>query len=237
MELSKRISEWISDRVKEAGAKGLVVGISGGVDSAVVASLARRALGENMLGLIMPCGSPPEDVKDAKEVSKGLKIRTEYVNLNPILKRFLEVLPKGERIPIANLKARLRMVTLYYYANQLNYLVAGTGNRSEIDVGYFTKYGDGAADLLPIGGLLKGQVKELAKELAIPEKIINKTPSAGLWEGQTDEGELGISYEELDKALLALQSGGIGEPKTLAQVRKLVSSSEHKRSSVPKFIP
>ncbi|MCK4307002.1 NAD(+) synthase, partial [candidate division WOR-3 bacterium] len=137
----------------------------------------------------------------------------------------------------ANLKPRLRMLILYYFANKLNYLVAGTGNKSELTVGYFTKYGDGGVDILPLGGLLKTQVIELAKELKIPQKIIEKVPSADLWKGQTDEGELGISYAELDKIILAIESGNseTTDPMVLNKLRNLMQVSEHKRLPIPIF--
>jgi NAD+ synthase len=129
------------------------------------------------------------------------------------------------------------MITLYYFANNLNYLVAGTGNKSEALVGYFTKYGDGGVDILPLGGLLKTEVRELARELDIPEKIIDKTPSAGLWQGQTDEAELGITYQDLDKTLQALESGKTSAlpPKLVAKVKNLIAISEHKRRPPPIF--
>lgn len=154
----------------------------------------------------------------------------------------LEVLPLGNKLASANLKPRLRMLTLYYYANNLNYLVAGTGNKSELMVGYFTKYGDGGVDILPIGGLVKAKVRELAGELGIPKEIIDKPPSAGLWDGQTDEEEIGITYEDLDKGILALESGSPGTGMTknqahmvidshiLSKVENLIKVSAHKRT-------
>lgn len=204
MRLADRISKWIKRRVEEAGAKGVVVGLSGGLDSSVVAVLSQRAVGDKVLGIVMPCYSNPADEEDVHLLRVKFGVKIERVVLDPVYDKLLEILPSGNRIAQANLKSRLRMLTLYYFANKLNYLVAGTGNKSEIMVGYFTKYGDGSADFLPLGGLLKTQVIELAKELGIPSKIIEKIPTAGLWEGQTDEGELGISYAELDNALLSI---------------------------------
>jgi len=124
---------------------------------------------------------------------------------------------------------------LYYFANSRNYLVAGTGNKSELAIGYFTKYGDGGADILPLGELLKTQVRELARELGIPEEIIVKPPSAGLWEGQTDEGEMGIGYDELGSILVAIESGDTGEcdQEALARVRAMMAASQHKRNPIP----
>jgi NAD+ synthase len=137
-------------------------------------------------------------------------------------------------LAIANLKPRLRMLTLYYFANKLNYLVVGTGNKSELTMGYFTKYGDGGVDILPLGDLLKSEVKQLAVELNVPHEIINKAPSAGLWAGQTDEGEMGITYAELDK-ILSGDLAGIGKNK-IELVNKRKTQSHHKRN-LPEIFP
>ncbi|MHC1587128.1 MAG: NAD(+) synthase, partial [Candidatus Syntropharchaeia archaeon] len=142
----------------------------------------------------------------------------------------------GERdLASANVKPRLRMTTLYYFANKMNYLVAGTGNKSELSIGYFTKYGDGGVDILPIGHLLKTEVRELAKKLGIPEKIIKKIPSAGLWEGQTDEGEIGMSYESLDRILSSINS--IKEGKEVERVKEMIKKAKHKRKPPEIFEP
>jgi len=239
MKLSEEIPKWIKNKVEKAGAEGVVVGLSGGVDSSVVACLASKALRDKVLGLIMPCHNDPVDEKNAYLIASKLKIKTERVNLEHAYDEFLRILPPGNRISQANLKPRLRMITLYYFANNLNYLVAGTGNKSEIMVGYFTKYGDGGADILPLGDLLKTQVRELAREMKIPEEIIKRTPSAGLWEGQTDEGELGLNYENLDRAILAIESGKKGNlsVRIMERVKKLMEKSAHKRSPIPIFEP
>ncbi|MCM8796180.1 MAG: NAD+ synthase, partial [Candidatus Omnitrophica bacterium] len=192
--------------VKRAKAKGVVIGLSGGIDSSVTAILAKEALGENLIALILPCKSSKEDLEDAKLIAKKFKLKTKIVDLSKIYDILVnQILPKGNRISYANLKARLRMLVLYYFANKLNYLVCGTGNKSEINVGYFTKYGDGATDILPLGDLLKFEVRILAKDLGIPKKVVNKKPSAGLWPGQTDEGEMGITYKDLDDILLRME--------------------------------
>lgn len=237
MQLAGRISEWIRQKVKEAGAEGVVVGISGGVDSSVVASLAKKAVGEKVLGIIMPCHSEPLDEKYAWLVAKKLKIKAERVVLDSLYHRFSELLPSGKRLALANLKARLRMTTLYYFANNLNYLVVGTGNKSEISVGYFTKYGDGGCDILPLGDLLKTEVRKLARVLELPEEIINRVPSAGLWGGQTDEEEMGLRYEDLDEIISAMEAGkGSLTPKeVVARVKRLIEASQHKRSPVAVF--
>ena len=233
--VSKTISDWICERARESGAKGVVVGLSGGVDSAVVLALSRRALGQAVLGLIMPCGSGAQDEQDALELGRALDVKTATVPLDEPYRKLLAILPSGSEMAKANLKARLRMLTIYFYANSLNYLVAGTGNRSELAVGYFTKYGDGAVDILPIGALLKRQVWELARGLGIPERIVQKAPSAGLWPGQTDEDELGLSYEVLDSTIESLE--GHGQPEApaevVARVQKIMATSDHKRRPPP----
>lgn len=235
MTLGNAISNWIAEQVQKAGAEGAVVGLSGGVDSSLAAVLTKRALGDRVLGLLMPCHSHPTDVADARLVAEALRIRTELVDLTPIFDLFLTVLPDGHRVAQANLKARLRMATLYYHANLHDYLVIGTSNRSELAVGYFTKFGDGGADILPLGGLLKGQVRELACELGVPQVIIEKAPSGGLWPGQTDEGEMGIAYWEIDEVLRALDSGDAHRPplETVAKVQRMIDRSAHKRMGPP----
>jgi NAD+ synthase len=238
-DLADKIAEWVAGRAREAGREGAVLGLSGGLDSGVAAALCKRALGERALGVVMPCESDPRDASDAESVAKALGLRTVTVDLDAASGALLSALPEGPTLATANLKPRLRMVALYYLANKWSYLVCGSGNRSEIMTGYFTKHGDGAADILPLGGLYKTQVRELARELGVPEELIAKAPSAGLWEGQTDERELGMSYEELDRALRAIEAGkteGI-PPETLARVRKMVERSAHKRVPAPVFEP
>jgi NAD+ synthase len=143
---------------------------------------------------------------------------------------------KGD-IAVANLKPRLRMICLYYFANKRNYLVVGTGNKSELSIGYFTKYGDGAADILPLGDVLKTEERELAEELKVPAKIIERAPSAGLWEGQTDEAEIGMGYDVLDKIILALESGDLSgcDTELVERVKRMMEVSQHKRETIPVF--
>jgi len=240
MKLGEKISRWIKERIVEAKAKGAVLGLSGGLDSAVVAALLKKALEADVLGLIMRCHSNKADEYYADLVAKQLNIKTEKIVLDPIYDKLREILPAGNKIALANIKARLRMLTLYYFANNLNYLVVGTGNKSEIKVGYFTKYGDGGVDILPIGGLLKAEVKKLAKELNIPQEIIDRVPTAGLWTAQTEEGELGITYDDLDRILKAKEEGNLAnldlDNKLLSVVEDLINASEHKRKPISVFI-
>ncbi|NPV79131.1 MAG: NAD(+) synthase [Firmicutes bacterium] len=241
-QVTAKLVEWIQDQVHAAGAKGIVVGLSGGVDSAVVGALAKRAFPDNVLGLILPAHSHPDDIHDAMAVAEAFDIPVRTIDLGPLYDLALAVFnPDGEnekrksgssqRIPLAeaNLKPRLRMMAWYYFANRLDYLVAGTGNRSEREIGYFTKYGDGGVDILPIGGLVKTQVWELASFLGVPEQIITKAPSAGLWAGQTDEGEMGITYEALDRYLLT----GVASEDVREKVLTMHRRSEHKRKPAP----
>ncbi|PMP94177.1 MAG: NAD(+) synthetase, partial [Thermodesulfobacterium geofontis] len=201
----KKIVEFIKRKIKESGAKGVVLGISGGIDSATTAYLAVKALGKDkVLGIVMPYYKNQE-TEDAIYVCKTLGINYRIINIENIVDEFEKTLNlKIEKITKGNLMVRSRMVILYGFANALNYLVLGTSNKSEYLVGYFTKWGDGASDIAPLLGLYKTEVRELAKKLGVPEKIIFKTPTAGLWEGQTDEDELGITYDLLDRILYKL---------------------------------
>ena len=230
--MRKKIVNWIRVQVKQAKAGGIVLGISGGLDSSVVLSLAKEAVGKNrVLALILPCVSQRQDLKDAQLVAKKLGITTKTIDLSKICRDLLQVLPKANQLAAANLKPRLRMLVLYYFANKLNHLVCGTGNKSEIMTGYFTKHGDGATDILPIGDLTKTEVRILARELGIPNQVITKPPTAGLWAGQTDEGEMGITYPELDDILgrLEKKKKHILSSEKVNKVKAMIERSEHKR--------
>ncbi len=229
--LVDRIADWIVAKAQEANVRGAVVGLSGGIDSAVTAALCKRALGENVLGVIMPCESDRRDEEDAMLVAIKLDIPTVTVRLDKPFRTLAEELSVAPGLARANLKPRLRMAALYHYANSMSYMVVGTGNKTELMVGYFTKYGDGGADILPLGRLYKAQVRALARELGLPKRIIEKPPSAGLWEGQTDEGELGITYPELDRALEAIETGRTEsvDYRDLTRVSRMVAGSDHKR--------
>ena len=230
-QLVDQITDWIVAKAQDANVRGAVVGLSGGIDSAVTAALCKRALGENVLGVVMPCESARRDEEDAMHVAIKLGVPTVTVSLDKTFNALAEALSAAPGLARANLKPRLRMAALYHYANTMSYMVVGTGNRTELMVGYFTKYGDGGVDILPLGGLYKTQVRALARELGMPRRIIEKPPSAGLWEGQTDEGELGITYVDLDRALEAIRTGRTEsvEYRDLTRVNRMVAGSDHKR--------
>ncbi len=247
MSRAESIAGWLRAQVQAANAQGLVFGLSGGIDSAVVARLCQMAMPDTCLGVIMPCHSNPEDEADARLVADQLRIPTMGVPLEapfdaltrlvdgafttvPGLRPHATDDPKA-RVPQANVKPRLRMTTLYFVANRLNYLVAGTGNRSEITIGYYTKYGDGGVDLLPIGRLVKREVRDLARELGLPEKVIDKAPTAGLWLGQTDEAEMGFTYAELED-FIGKGPSAVSK-KTADRIQHLIAVSEHKRAMPP----
>ena len=232
---ARRISQWMKNQVEAAGAQGIVLGLSGGVDSAVVAYLGKMAFGDGVLGVIMPCHSMNQDEEDARLVATAGKIATVRVELDAIYEQFclaLGVSPASSAensMALANLKPRLRMTTLYYHAQARNYLVAGTGNLSEKTMGYFTKHGDSGVDIFPIGDLVKSEVRQLAAVLGVPPAVIDKAPSAGLWEGQTDEGEMGITYQALDRYIRT----GEGDAAVVAQVERAKGISAHKLNFPP----
>jgi len=231
--VESNIVKWLQKKVKNAGAKGAVVGLSGGIDSAVTVRLAQKAFADDLLGVIMPCHSNTQDEEDAQILAEKFSIKYIKYDLSEVLDHFLDGLKRtgieGDRLAAANIKPRLRMTALYYYAAALNHLVVGTDNRSELKIGYFTKYGDGGIDLAPLGSLVKHEVKGLAHQLDIPDKIINKKPSAGLWSGQTDEAEMGFSYQELDHYILT----GEADEEIKQKIEKLAAKNRHKLEPVP----
>ena len=250
--LEEKLVSWIKEKVKNAGAKGAVIGLSGGIDSSVTSLLCKKAFPENTLGLIMPCESNPQDRVDAMSHAEKFDIDYKEVDLVDIYQEFINTIDKVEnkinlnkkiessneldnalKMALANVKPRLRMTTLYYYATLNNYLVIGTDNRSELKLGYFTKFGDGGIDLAPIGNLVKMEVRELAHEMGIPERIIRKAPSAGLWKDQSDEDELGISYEEIDYYIIT----GKATEEVKETVETLSENNSHKLElpSIPNF--
>ena len=246
MKRAADIADWIHRQVAQASAQGLVVGLSGGVDSAVVARLCQMARPAQTVVAILPCHSDPRDEQDANLLVSHFAVPAVRFDLAPSydlltsqLKTLTAQLPREQvaaagcaedvnaRLPLANLKPRLRMSALYFIANSMNYLVAGTGNRSELTIGYFTKYGDGGADLLPIGRLVKSEVRELAVDLGIPHSIIDKPPSAGLWAGQTDEDEIGFRYGDLERYLV--DGPDAVAPALAMRIERLIRATEHKR--------
>lgn len=234
-ELADKLSQWIKMQAEGAKCRGAVFGMSGGIDSAVIAVLAQHALGKNLLGVIMPCFSIPQDEEHALDVAGKFGIETKKVVLDSTFDTLfggipnVSVNPAARRLASANLKARLRMSTLYCFANQLGYMVVGSGNRSELAVGYFTKHGDSGVDILPIGNLVKAQVRELAGYLGIPRIIIDKAPSAGLWEGQTDEAEMGFTYDQLDSFILT----GKTEDSARKKIERMMAGCGHKKQTPP----
>lgn len=208
---SKEIYAFIRKVVDEAHANGVVVGLSGGVDSSLAVTLCVNALGrEKVLGVLMPTDfTPKQDVDDARELSMQLGIRTELINIGEVCGRLFEDLgidrgDPGQRMPMANIYARMRMITLYYYANLNNYLVVGPGDRSEALIGFFTKYGDGGADLFPIMHLYKTQVRELAEHLGVPGRVAYKPSSPQLYPGHKATDEIPLDYDRLDPVLVGL---------------------------------
>ncbi len=240
--IAGKIVKWLKQQVREANAEGVVFGMSGGIDSSVVAILCKKAFPKNCLALMLPCNSNKKDLVHAKLVAKKFGIPFKVVDLGKEFESLSSALgkagnsSKNDKNAIANIKPRLRMIALYHFANKLGFLVVGTGNKTELAIGYFTKFGDGAADLLPLAGLLKTDVKRLATYLKVPKEIIGKEPSAGLWEKQADETEIGMQYAELDAVLRCLELGkGIKQcGKKAALVKKMVEGSRHKRA-MPKI--
>ncbi|TLZ67385.1 MAG: NAD+ synthase [Methanobacteriota archaeon] len=242
------VTSFIRHHLAESGARGIVLGMSGGVDSSLVAALCVRAVGSEKVVGIWGGEGPAKgaDFRDASEWAKALAIDLERHDIAPLVRAFERSLTtrRGDRNARGNVKARIRMIILYYIANTQGRIVMGTGNKSEIAVGYFTKFGDGGVDFLPIGDLYKTQVREMASFLGVPKRIVEKVPTAGLWKGQTDEGELGIAYADLDRVLLGIEihlsaeeiAGQTGIAlKKVRRVEDLVSRSAHKRK--PPLIP
>jgi NAD+ synthase len=224
------LQNWIREQFSRTKAAGAVLGISGGIDSAVLAGLLARTLGpDKVLGVIMPCRSQQMDEDYARLLAAYLGIKTYKVDLSDVFDSVSAAISaeglKLDALPSANIKPRLRMVTLYAIAQQNGCLVCGGGNKDEIMYGYFTKHGDSGVDLLPLADLLKGEVRALAVYLGIPKEIIDRPPTAGLWAGQTDESEMGLTYEELDSYLAA----GIASEKVKSKIDDAIARSEHKR--------
>ncbi len=255
--LGDEISAWLRERLEEARSERFVFGLSGGIDSAVVAGLCARAIDpDRVIGIIMPSASNPEDMVEARKVADAFGIRTMVVDLTSPAEALFSALPDtsslfGDLLSLAqppdvddryqlaraNVRPRLRMITNYYVANLVRGLVVGTGNKTEAMIGYFTKYGDGGVDIMAIADLYKYEVRAVAKAIGVPESVITRPPSAGLWEGQTDEDEIGLTYNQLDTAIDAILNGDTSgiEPQVLERVERMIRTTAHKRSAVPKF--
>lgn len=255
--LADRISQWLRERIDAAGADRFVLGLSGGIDSAVVCGLCARAVGpERVLAVIMPSASISDDEVQARAVADTYGIKLARVDLTGVAETLLAAVPDEatlfgdvlqEEVPeggdarlqlaVTNIRPRTRMITNYYLANLSRGIVVGTGNKTEYMIGYFTKHGDGGVDLAPLLDLYKYEVRAVAKAIGVPESVITRPPSAGLWEGQTDEKEIGVSYADLDTTLLAMEAGDTSgiSPAVLERVSKLHAASAHKRTTVPTF--
>ncbi len=272
--IKDQVVDFIKKSVEESNSQGLVIGLSGGLDSTVVACLSTEAIGsEKILGIHMPTSSTPnEDREHARLIAKILNIKYYEIDINKLSSDFIETISEikinesneiknmekklaidseiGKKIDNdvqktaeGNLNARIRMIILYYYANLNNLLVAGTSNKSELLIGYFTKYGDGSSDILPIANIYKSQLKKLAIDWKIPEKIINKPPRAGLWPGQNDENEIGFTYNILDKILYLIVDKKLTNEEVLKKInvshdeinaiRNRVKNNKHKLQFPP----
>ena len=235
MELDKRLA-FIEKIFVERGAAGIVFGNSGGKDSALVGILCKAAC-ENTVGIIMPCSSSRNydmDARDGREVADKFGIETRVVDITPVKKAMIGELSDVtdvNKIAKINIAPRLRMTTLYAIAASEGRLVAGTGNRSEAFVGYFTKWGDGAHDFNPISDLTVTEIYEFLRYLEAPSCVIEKAPSAGLFDSQTDEGEMGFTYAELDSFLL----NGEATAETMEKIQKMHNKSNHKREGIKRF--
>lgn len=224
-----KLTNGIKQYFKKAKVKKAVIGLSGGIDSALALKLVVDAIGKkNVTALVMPEKglTKKEDIKDAINFCKSLRVKYKTIKINAFLKNFKRIDLKQNKTSWINLKPRIRMIILYNYANANNALVIGTSNKTELKLGYFTKYGDGACDLEVIGDLYKTEVRALAKYLKLPSRIINKIPSADLFKGQTDEKEVGESYEDIDNMLK-------GKKKINKKIKKLIEKNKHKTENIP----
>lgn len=236
------IVQWLREYATAVGRPRFVVGLSGGIDSAVSAVLGAEAVGrEHVWGLMLPeASTPQEDLTDGEAAARRAGIAADTVPIQPLLDAFVQTTPMQDRAVLANAKARLRMIILHAEAARRQALVLGTGNKSELLTGYFTKFGDGGVDVQPLGDLYKTQVRQLAEHLDIPQSIRGKPPTAGLFAGQTDEAELGITYDRLDRVLLGLEIHlapsriaeivGVAEAE-VRRIERLRQATQHKRRS------
>jgi len=238
--LTDYLSDFLRTEVEKTGKRGLVVGLSGGLDSATATFLGVRALGEaRVIAVIMPYRtSSPSGLEDARHVVETLRIQSVHVDISPMVDGYFAGLPEADRMRRGNAMARLRMVVLYDQSVVHDALVLGTGNKTEYWLGYTTLWGDMACAINPLGDLYKTQVRQLADSLGVPESILEKPPTADLWDGQTDEGELGFAYADLDRLLYYMIDKGYDTKKLheigfsddfIEPVQKRISATEFKR--------
>lgn len=240
-----RVEDFIASKKTNIGFNKGIIGLSGGIDSSLTAVLAKRALSDQNIEVVFlpETTTPDRDMSDVEKLRKEYQLKVREIEIDEFVSAFKGKLGEMSEMAEANLKARIRMVVLYVFANQNNGLVLGTGNLSEWLLGYFTKYGDGAADLAPLIHLYKTEIKVMANHLGIPDSIISKPPSAGLWEGQTDEEELGGSYENIDKVLYLKHDKNYSlddtratldlDPSFVKKIYDMVTNSSHKREKPP----
>lgn len=219
------IANWIDSVIKESGLKGFVYGVSGGIDSALICAIASKFFKDNSLSLRMDINNSSNDVNDANLVVSHFKVNNVNLNLEKVYELMMQTLP-DDKLASMNLKSRLRMIYLYYYAQSNNYLVCGTSNADEIYTGYYTKYGDSGSDFIPLANLTKYDVRECAKLLGVPSAIINKAPSAGLFDNQKDEDDLKVTYQEIDDYLEKREV----KESSILRIELLHKISEHKRN-------
>ena len=244
LEISKKIKEFISLEVRKSGLKGAIIAVSGGIDSALTLSLSVHALGpERVRAVTMPERdiTPESDITDVMRLTDQYDVTCDVVEITPTLEALSGALPlydPSDRLATGNIRPRVRMIVSYHYANALNMMVVGSSNKTELMTGYFTKYGDGGVDLMPLGDLYKCQVRQLASHMGVPREIIDKTPTAGLWPGQSDEGEMGASYDDIDLIVWGYEKGfsaqeiasGIDADQGLVEsILARVERNEHKR--------
>lgn len=256
-QLADQIAAWLRDQLDATDLDRFILGLSGGLDSAVVAGLCARAVGPGrVLGLMMPSSSIPADRDYAQLAIDAFGIRSMTIDLTSVADALFDVMPGEDdiyadilqepqpdqaarrlQLARANVRPRTRMLTNYYVANLTRGLVVGTGNKTELMIGYFTKWGDGGADVFPITDLYKYEVREVARVIGVPQPIIDRAPSAGLWQGQTDEDEIGITYPVLDATLMAIEQGDTTghDPEIVAKVQRMIDGSAHKRKPIPAF--
>ncbi|MDF2879630.1 MAG: synthetase [Clostridiaceae bacterium] len=233
-----KMTMWIREQLKKTKTSGIVVGNSGGKDSAVVIALCKRAT-DRVLGVILPCGNITQDELHAEALATEFNVSTVKIDLKDTFDVLLKTINnisektsainKIEGLAMSNIKPRLRMTTLYSIAQSKGYLVAGTGNKSERTMGYFTKWGDGGCDFNPIGNLTVQEILILGEYLGVPTQILYKAPSAGLWEGQTDEQEMGVTYKEIDEYLIT----GKTNERATEIIENNYNRTNHKRELPP----